>query len=267
VIHLACVANDPSFELDPDLSRSINFDAFEPIVRRAKEAGVARFIYASTSSVYGVSDAPEVTEDHPLVPITDYNRYKGLCEPVLWAHCDDTFVGTVIRPATVCGVSPRQRLDLTVNILTTHAVERGRITVFGGAQKRPNIHIDDITDLYRRLLGEPIKRIAGKTWNAGWQNQSVADIAQSVRRVVMAEAPDLGEIEIVTEPSDDIRSYHISSKRMADELGFVPQRTIEDAVRDVTHALRTGRLPGAMDDPKYYNVRLMKQRMAQLSAA
>ena len=133
VIHLACVANDPSFELDPDLSRSINFDAFEPLVRRAKEAGVARFIYASTSSVYGVSDAPEVTEDHPLVPITDYNRYKGLCEPILWQCCDETFAGTVIRPATVCGVSPRQRLDLTVNILTTHAVERGRITVFGGA--------------------------------------------------------------------------------------------------------------------------------------
>jgi len=267
VIHLACVANDPSFELDPTLSKSINFDAFEPLVRRAKEAGVARFIYASTSSVYGVSNAPQVTEDHPLVPITDYNRYKGLCEPVLWQHCDDTFVGTVIRPATVCGVSPRQRLDLTVNILTTHAVERGRITVFGGKQKRPNIHIDDITDLYRQLLREPIERVAGKTWNAGWQNQTVADIAQAVRRVVMREAPHLGEIDIVTEPSDDIRSYHIASKRIADELGFVPRRTIEDAIHDVTHALLAGQLPGALDDPHYYNVRLMKQRMSQLSAA
>ncbi len=267
VIHLACVANDPCFELDPQLSRSINFDAFEPLVRLAKEAGVKRFIYASTSSVYGVSDEPEVTEDHPLVPITDYNRFKGMCEPVLFDHTSSDFVGTVIRPATVCGISPRQRLDLTVNILTTHAVERGRITVFGGSQQRPNIHIDDITDLYARLLREPADRVADRTWNAGYQNMRVDEIAQLVRRVVLEACPDVNDIAIDTTPSDDLRSYHISSKRIERDLGFRPRHTIEDAVREVTGALLAGDLPGALEDPRYYNVKTMKAQLASLLAA
>src|SRR5262245_11916142 len=144
VIHLACIANDPSFALDPGLSRSINYDCFEPMVAACARKGVRRFIYASTSSVYGVSDAPEVTEEHPLVPLTDYNKYKGLCEPILSRYQSPAFTTVTVRPATVCGYSPRVRLDLTVNILTNHAVNRGVITVFGGSQKRPNIHVDDI---------------------------------------------------------------------------------------------------------------------------
>src|SRR5574341_924598 len=133
VIHMACISNDPSFELNPSLSRSINFDCFEPLVVASKEAGVRRFVYVSSSSVYGVSDAPEVTEEHPLVPLTDYNRYKGLCEPLLLKYQSPDFTTVVLRPATVCGYSPRMRFDLTVNILTNHAVHRGVITVFGGA--------------------------------------------------------------------------------------------------------------------------------------
>ena len=152
VIHMACISNDPSFDLDPSLSRTINYECFEPLVVASKAAGVKRFLYVSTSSVYGVSDAPEVTEDHPFVPLTDYNKYKGLCEPILLRHQSPGFVTTIIRPATVCGYSPRMRFDLTVNILTNHAVRKGVITVFGGAQKRPNIHIEDITDLYVQLL-------------------------------------------------------------------------------------------------------------------
>ncbi|RPH45352.1 MAG: SDR family oxidoreductase, partial [Planctomycetota bacterium] len=152
VLHMACISNDPSFELNPDLSRSINYDCFEPLVIASKEAGVKRFVYVSSSSVYGVSDAPEVTEEHPLVPLTDYNRYKGLCEPLLLKHQSAAFTTVILRPATVCGYSPRMRFDLTVNILTNHAVNRGLITVFGGAQKRPNIHIDDVSELYVRML-------------------------------------------------------------------------------------------------------------------
>src|SRR3954465_13995215 len=148
VIQLACISNDPSFELDPELSKSINFDAIEPTVAFAREFGASRFVYASTSSVYGVSDAPEVTEDHPLIPLTDYNKYKGMCEPILLRHQSPDFTTVIIRPATVCGYSPRMRFDLSVNILTNHAVNRGRITVFGGTQKRPNIHVDDIAELY-----------------------------------------------------------------------------------------------------------------------
>ncbi len=148
---MACISNDPSFDLDPSLSRTINYECFEPLVETGKKAGVQRFIYVSSSSVYGVSDAPDVTEEHPLVPLTDYNKYKGLCEPLLLRYQAPDFTTVIIRPATVCGYSPRMRFDLTVNILTNHAVNKGVITVFGGDQKRPNIHIDDICELYVQL--------------------------------------------------------------------------------------------------------------------
>jgi len=162
VIHLACIANDPSFELNPALSRSINYDAFQPLVRISRESGVRRFVYASTCSVYGVSEADNVTEDHPLVPITDYNKYKGLCEPILLDYESPDFTPVIIRPATVCGYSPRQRLDLTVNILTNHAFHNRRITVFGGVQHRPNIHIADVVDLYTSLLEMDARLIGGR---------------------------------------------------------------------------------------------------------
>ena len=203
VIHLACISNDPSFELNPALSRSINYDAFGPLVRISKKSGVRRFIYASTSSVYGVSDAENVTEDHPLVPITDYNKYKGLCEPILLESQSANFTTVVIRPATVCGYSPRQRLDLTVNILANHAVNLGRITVFGGMQMRPNIHIDDLVDLYLMLLEVPDEKTAGKVFNAGYQNYKVGEIAEIVRDVVQRELNGRESIEVVTNPSKD----------------------------------------------------------------
>ena len=257
VIHLACISNDPSFALDPALSRSINYECFEPMVVAAKRAGVRRFVYASTSSVYGVSDAPEVTEDHPLVPLTDYNKYKGLCEPLLFRHQANDFVTVTVRPATVCGWSPRLRLDLTVNVLTLSAISTGRITVFGGSQKRPNIHIDDVCDLYALLLEVPDAVIAGRTWNAGYQNRTVAEIAEIVRAVVSREVPGRERLEIVTTPSDDLRSYHISSERIRRELGFVPKRTIEDAVRDLCRAYAEGRVPNP-HDIGYYNVKALQ---------
>ena len=259
VIHLACISNDPSFELNPALSRSINYDAFGPLVRISKERGVRRFIYASTSSVYGVSGAPDVTEDHPLVPLTDYNKYKGLCEPILLEEQSPDFTTVVIRPATVCGYSPRQRFDLTINILTNHAVNTGRITVFGGTQKRPNIHIEDIVDLYVQLLKESDERIAGKVFNAGYQNLTVAEIAEIVRSVMQQEVPGRQSLEIVTAPTDDIRSYHISSEKIRHELGFVPKRTIEDAVRDLCRAFAAGKLPDSMTDSRYFNIRRMQE--------
>jgi nucleoside-diphosphate-sugar epimerase len=258
VIHLACISNDPSFELDPELGRSINFDAFEPLVRLSKQAGVQRFVYASSSSVYGVSEVPDVTEDHPLVPLTDYSKYKALCEPVLLDYQSPDFTTLILRPATVCGYSPRQRLDLTVNILTNHAVNNRRITVFGGTQLRPNIHVEDMADLYVQTLRYAEGQIAGKIFNAGYQNHSVAEIAQIVRGVVQREVPSLGEIDVVTTPSDDLRSYQISSDKIAQELGFVPHRTVEDAVRDLVGAFQAGKLPNAMTDERYYNIKTMQ---------
>jgi nucleoside-diphosphate-sugar epimerase len=258
VIHLACISNDPSFELNPGLSKSINFDCFEPMVNAAKEAGVERLIYASTSSVYGVSDAPEVDETHPLVPLTDYNKYKGLCEPILLRYQSPEFTTVIIRPATVCGYSPRTRLDLTVNILTNHAVNKGEITVFGGVQKRPNIHVEDITDLYVDLLTMPAEKIAGDTFNAGYQNHSVAEIANIVKTVVEEEMPELAPIKVKTEPTDDIRSYHITSEKIARKLGFVPKRSLEDAVRGLCKAFKDGKLPNSMEDETYFNVKTVQ---------
>jgi nucleoside-diphosphate-sugar epimerase len=262
VIHLACISNDPSFELDEWLSRSINYDCFEPMVLAAKQVGVKRFIYASTSSVYGVSDQPDVKEDHPLVPVTDYNKYKGLCEPLLFKHQSPEFVCVTIRPATICGYSPRMRLDLSVNILTNHAVNNRKITVFGGSQLRPNLHINDVCDLYTMLLDIPSAKIAGETFNAGYQNMSIAAIAEVVRTVVLQEFPHLAPLEIVTTTSDDIRSYHINSDKIRQKLGFAPRRGIEDAVRDLCHAFKAGKLPNSMTDGRYFNVRTMKTRSA-----
>lgn len=259
VIHLACISNDPSFELNPALSRSINYDAFGPLVRISKESGVKRFIYASTSSVYGVSDEPDITEDHPLVPLTDYNKYKGMCEPVLLEEQSQGFTTVVIRPATVCGYSPRQRFDLTVNILTNHAVNTGKITVFGGAQQRPNIHIEDMVDLYAQLLREDDCRIAGKVFNAGFQNHTVMEIAEIVRAVVLQKMPQREFLEIVTTPSDDNRSYHISSEKIRRELDFTPKRTIQDAVNDLCQAFADGRFPDSLTDSRYFNIKRVQE--------
>ena len=262
LINLACISNDASFELDEQLSTSINRDAFEPMVVAAKKAGVKRFIYASSSSVYGVSESPDVTEDHPLVPLTLYNKYKAMCEPLLWKHHSPSFVCVSIRPATLCGYAPRQRLDLSVNILTNHAINAGKITVFGGSQKRPNLHVQDMCDLYKLLLEVPEEKIAGQTFNAGFQNLSIMEIAQVVKRVVQQEFPDKGDIPIVTTPTDDIRSYHVNSDKIRRVLGYQPKRNIEDAVRDLCRAFKQGKLPNSMQDTSYFNVRRLKELQA-----
>jgi nucleoside-diphosphate-sugar epimerase len=259
VIHLACISNDTRFELDSELGKSINYDCFEAMVLAAKAAGVKRFIYASTSSVYGVSDAPEVTEEHPLVPLTDYNRFKGMCEPLLLRQQSPEFTTVVIRPATVCGYSPRMRFDLTVNILTNHAVNKGKITVFGGSQQRPNIHVDDIAELYVKMLEYPDEMIAGETFNAGYQNHTVSELAEIVKKVVGEEMPERDSITIETTASDDLRSYHVSSKKIAEKLGYLPSHSVEDAVRDLCRAFKAGKLPDSLDDDRYMNVRYLKK--------
>lgn len=262
VLHLACISNDPSFELDPKLSESINYDCFEPMVIAAKQAGVRRFVYCSSSSVYGVSDKPEVTEDHPLLPVSLYNKFKGMCEPLLFKHMSDSFECVTIRPATVCGYSPRMRLDLSVNILTNLAVNQGRITVFGGTQLRPNLHIQDMTELYELMIEAPKEKIQGETFNVGAQNLSIARIAEIVRDVVGQEYPEKGPIEIVTTESNDPRSYHINADKIFRVLGYRPKRTIEDAVRDLCRAFKAGLLPNSLTDERYFNVRTMKGQKA-----
>lgn len=252
VIHLACISNDPSFELDPELGKSINLDAFPPLVESAKAHGVSRFVYASSSSVYGVKQESNVTEDLPLEPLTDYSRFKADCEEILDDAREPGFTAITLRPATVCGYGPRLRLDLTVNILTNHAYHNGKVMVFGGDQLRPNIHIADVSRLYVEAMEWPDALVDGEVFNAGYENHSVMRIAEIVRDVV-------GEhVEIVRTSTDDNRSYHISSDKIDRVLGFRPQHTIEDAVRDLVAAFEAGKVPNSFDDPHWFNIKMMQ---------
>ena len=252
VIHLACISNDPSFELNPELGKSINFDAFGPLVEIARDSGVSRFVYASSSSVYGVKQIENVTEDLRLEPLTDYSKYKAMCEDVLQQKRGHGFETLTLRPATVCGYSPRLRLDLTVNILTNHAFCNRVIKVFGGDQMRPNIHIRDMADAYVQSLEWPAGLVDGHVFNVGYHNYRVRQIADIVRGVV---GPD---VAIATSPTDDNRSYHVSSARIRRVVGFEATRTIDDAVRDLVTAFRAGQVPDSMDNARYYNIRTMQ---------
>lgn len=253
VIHLASISNDPSFALNPALGKSINYDATVELIDAAGQAGVRRFIYASSSSVYGIKNEKNVTEDLPLEPLTDYSKYKALCEEYLLRKHDHRFIPVVIRPATVCGYSPRMRLDLTVNILTIQALVNRAMVVFGGSQKRPHIHITDMCRAYIALLEAPQEKVAATVFNAGYQNYTVMQIARMVRRVL----GDPG-ITITVKPTNDARSYHISSEKIKRELGFEPNYTIEDAIRDIKTAYEQGLLPDALTDKKYYNIKTMQ---------
>ncbi len=252
VIHLACISNDPSFEMDPKLGESINLDAFQPLVEISRASGVKRFIYASSSSVYGVKSEPNVSEDMSLEPLTDYSRFKAECEKILANYQSPEFTTVTIRPATVCGYSRRQRLDVVVNILSNLAFHKRKITVFGGKQLRPNIHIADMVEAYVVLLNAPKELIAGEVFNAGYENQSVEELANSVRDVMG------DDVELVTSPTDDNRSYHISSQKISKVLGFVPSHTIKDAIVDMKQALESGLLPNSLTDDKYFNIKRMQ---------
>jgi nucleoside-diphosphate-sugar epimerase len=252
VIHLACISNDPSFELNPDLGKSINLDPFRPMVEISKNAGVNRFFYASSSSVYGIKDEPNVHEDMSLEPLTDYSVFKMNCEEILSEYQSDEFTTTSIRPATVCGYSPRQRLDVVVNILTNLAYHKREISVFGGAQLRPNIHIADMVEIYVVLLNAPKEKIAGEIFNGGYENHTVLQLAETVRDVIGED------VVLKTTPTDDNRSYHVSSKKIADRLGFKASHTIKDAVSDIKNAFEKGILPNSLDDEMYFNIKRMQ---------
>ena len=261
-LNLACISNDTSFAIDEKLSTSVNLDAFEPMVLAAKRSKIRRFIYASSSSVYGVSDQKNVKEDHPLVPLTLYNKYKGLCEPMLLKHTDKNFEGVIFRPATLCGYAPRQRFDLSVNILTNHAVNKKKITVFGGDQLRPNLHIQDYCDLIEKLILAKSEKVCNQIFNVGYQNMSIKEIAQLVKKVVQTEFPDYGEIPIITTKSDDNRSYHINSDKVKEVLGFEPVKSIEDAVTELCRSFKKNLFQNTFENDFYFNVKRLKNLQA-----
>ena len=262
VVHLAAVANDPSVDLDPELGRSVNADCLNHVFGAAQAAGVRRFIYASSASVYGISDAPDVDEGHPLLPLTDYNRLKALGERLLLAWTGPGFETVAVRAATVCGVSPRQRLDLTVNLLTAQAVVRRAVTVFGGSQYRPNIHIEDLVDVYHRLVVlDALGPLSGQQLNVGNENLTVAEIATMVAHQVEAKVG--ARVAVTTTATDDTRSYRLTSRRLSTMLGMTPRRTVRQAIDEVAGEILADRLPDPLIDSRYYNVR----RMAELGAA
>ncbi len=254
VIHLACISNDPSFELNPQLGKSINLDAFEPFVKLAKKHKIKRFIFASSSSVYGVKDVPNVTEEMSLEPLTDYSKFKADCEKVLLKHLSDDFICTILRPATVCGYAPRQRLDVVVNILTNLAYNTGKVKVMGGSQMRPNIHIEDMVRAYLHVLDSPKEKIQGEIFNVGYHNHTVLDLGKMVQTIVGKKRP----VDLIVEPTNDNRSYHVSSEKITKKLGFKPHFSIEDAVKDLVMAFDNGKLPNSMEDNRYFNIKTMK---------
>ena len=251
VIHLACISNDPSFELNPSLGRSINLEAFKPLVEIAKKNLVERFIYASTSSVYGIKKEKNVDETMSLEPLTDYSKYKVDCEIILKKYITDNFTPVIIRPATVCGYSPRQRLDVVVNILTNLAYHKKEISVFGGDQLRPNIHIFDMARVYEFLINASKDKVSGQIFNAGYENQTVNHLAQLVKRVIG------DDVKIKKIASDDNRSYHISSDKIKNVLKFSTEKTTEDAVRDLKDAFDKKILNETLTNEKYFNIKRM----------
>jgi len=252
IIHLACISNDPSFELNPKLGKSINLDAFTPLVEIAKKNSVERFIYASTSSVYGIKKEKDVDEQMSLEPLTDYSKYKVECEVILKKYISENFTPIVIRPATVCGYSPRQRLDVVVNILTNLAYHKRTITIFGGKQLRPNIHIDDMVRAYEVLIEAPKSKVSGEIFNAGYENHSILELANTVKKVIG------DDVSLQSSPTDDNRSYHISSKKIKKILGFDSVNTISDAINDLKLAFQKGLLPNSLTDEKYFNTKMMQ---------
>jgi len=251
VIHLACISNDPSFELNPKLGKSINLDAFEPLVQISKENSIKRFIYASSSSVYGLKDEKNVHEKMKLEPLTDYSKFKVDCENILQKYNSSNFTTAIIRPATVCGYAPRQRLDVIVNILTNLAYHKKKISVFGGSQLRPNINIKDMVRVYSLLIEAPISKINCEIFNAGIENKSVMELAQIVKQTVG------DDVSLEVSPADDNRSYHISSEKIQKQLNFEFQFTIVDAVNGLIEAFEKKLLVDTLTNEKYFNIKTM----------
>ena len=251
LIHLACISNDPSFELNPKLGKSINFDAFEPLVEASVEGNINRFIYASSSSVYGIKKELNVTEDMSLEPLTDYSKFKGDCEKILNKYKSDEFITTTIRPSTVCGYAKRQRLDLVVNILSNYAYHKREINVFGGEQLRPNVHIDDMVRSYLVVLDANANKINGEIFNVGYKNQTVNELANNVKEVIG------DDIKIKRIESNDNRSYHVSCKKIKDVLGFETKYTIKDAVNDLKMSFEKKILKNTFENELFFNIKRM----------
>ena len=250
IIHLACISNDPSYELDPELGKSINYTSFPTLLKIANE-NCDRFIFASTSSVYGIKEG-EVVETTISEPLTDYSKYKLECEKIMF-NSGFNIVKTAVRSATVCGYSPRLRLDLVVNLLTISALETNNIKIFGGKQLRPNINIKDIINVYEMMLTADAQKINNEAFNAGYENNTVEELAFMVKDVIG------GDIKLEYLPTNDNRSYHINSSKINKVLGFNPKYTIVEAIETLVESYRGGKISSGLNNPMFHNVKRMKE--------
>jgi len=255
-IHLACISNDPTYELNPDLAKSINYDAFTMFVEEINKSSVEKFIYASSSSVYGVKEEENVTEELNCEPLTDYSKYKVLCENFALSNISKEISLTIVRPSTVCGYSRRQRFDLVVNILTLNALTNSLINVDGGDQFRPNLHIKDMIAAYKLLIETDPKIIDRKIYNVAGENLTVFEIAKKVQNLMT----DSCEIRIL--PVLDRRSYRVSGKKIELEIGFIPRYSVDDAIIDLKGAFHSGKYLNLNSD-SYYNIKQMKLLMSK----
>ncbi len=254
IIHLACVSNDPSFDLDPDYGKSVNLDCFPKLIKVIKDYEVERFIYASSSSVYGIKDEDKVDETLSLEPLTDYSKFKVECEKILL----DTNLGdtckTILRPATVCGPSLRQRLDVVVNIFATNAYFNGKLTVLGGEQLRPNIHIKDMSRAYTHISFSDKKLISDQIYNVGFENKSVAELANLAVKAVG------NHVEVEIQETNDPRSYKINSDKITKQTGFLPEFSISEGLGDLITAFKLGHCNDAINNPLYKNIEVLKRK-------
>ncbi|MBA3663512.1 MAG: NAD-dependent epimerase/dehydratase family protein [Bacteroidetes bacterium] len=253
IIHLAAISNDPSAELDQSLTREINYDAYLPLIQYAKKAGVHRFINPSSIGVYGINFDNYVNENDPVNPLTEYARCKVKSEVLIKEQSSSDFTAVSLRCGTVCGWSSRMRFDLSVNTLTAVALNNKRLTVWGGGQKRPQIHIDDITNFFVSLVMAPSIKINGKIFNAAGHNTEVMQIAETIKKVLN------NDLELISAPPrEDERSYCVSSELIEKELGLFPKKTIEDAVIDIVKAYHEGKWNNYLL-PIYNNVKQIKE--------
>ena len=252
IIHLGAISNDPTGEMDEALTRQVNFDAVGMLLSLARAAGVKRFINASSSSVFGIKNVSNVTEDLEPEPLTFYSKYKMLSEWLVTSASSGDFCTVNLRPATICGYSPRQRFDLTVNKLTADAVRKRIITVHGGQQRRPNVGINDMNNVYAQLVETDASRINGRTFNFGFENLKVIEIAE----LIQSELADL-KVEIKVTDTLDQRDYHISSAKILNVLPYKPVSSIRQEVAHLRKALESGNFPD-IDAPEHYNMKFMK---------
>tara|TARA_B100000579_G_C22744742_1_gene810902 strand:+ start:266 stop:1246 length:981 start_codon:yes stop_codon:yes gene_type:complete len=252
VIHLACISNDPSFELDPSLGKSINFDSFEPFVKLCIKKNIKKFIYASSSSVYGLSKEKDVTEEHALKPLTDYSKFKVGCEEILSRYKKTDMVWTIIRPATVCGYSIRQRFDVVVNLLTNLAFNKNEMSVFGGDQLRPNVNINDMINSYIYVLNSDYQNTNYEIFNVGYENLKVIEIAELVKKTINKN------VALKILPTDDNRSYHISSDKIESKLGFKMKYTVENAIQELVEAFEKNKYINPLINENYFNIKRMQ---------